>query len=140
MVECTGLENRRTARYRGFESLPDRSGGWHHLAWSRTGSHNHQAHQGVVLLLANQCERMRVCAVPLFVPYRDFVCRILCHFQWPAESLRQSLADSASLQSLVYFLAMLRPHELGISWSVRSVDWLASCETIWARALGQPAQ
>ena len=25
MVECTGLENRRTARYRGFESLPDRS-------------------------------------------------------------------------------------------------------------------
>ena len=24
LVECTGLENRRTARYRGFESLPDR--------------------------------------------------------------------------------------------------------------------
>ena len=24
MVECTGLENRRAARYRGFESLPDR--------------------------------------------------------------------------------------------------------------------
>ena len=40
MVECTGLENRRTARYRGFESLPDRSGGWHLLAWGRTGSHN----------------------------------------------------------------------------------------------------
>ena len=26
VVECTGLENRRAARYRGFESLPDRLG------------------------------------------------------------------------------------------------------------------
>ena len=27
MVECTGLENRRTARYRGFESLSLRNKG-----------------------------------------------------------------------------------------------------------------
>ena len=42
LVDCTGLENRRTARYRGFESLSLRHESVHDVGtffWLHTGSH-----------------------------------------------------------------------------------------------------
>jgi len=41
-----------------------------------------------VPVLASPCERVHVGVVSLFVPYRDFMCPILCHFQWPARTTK----------------------------------------------------